>query len=335
MQSIQTRRRFLANLTTAGIAGSIGIRGASARDAPLETTTVRFSRGPGICIAPQYVAEDLIRAEGLSDFQYVDQQAGLASIAMLARGDIDFAMDFATALAIPIDQGASIKVLAGVHVGCYELFAHEGINSVLDLKGKTVGVGQNLGSDPHVFVTAMATHVGLDPLKDIKWVTSDVNAFDLFVQRKTDAFLGFPPEPQELRARKIGHVIVNSLQDRPWSQYFCCMLATNANYAAKYPAATKRVVRAVLKANDICVAEPERVARLLVKDGYTKQYEPALQALTEISYAKWRDHDPEDTIRFFSLRLREAGMIKSSPQKIIASGTDWRFLNEIKRELKT
>jgi NitT/TauT family transport system substrate-binding protein len=52
MQSIQTRRRFLANLTTAGIAGSIGIRGASARDVPLETNTVRFSRGPGICIAP-------------------------------------------------------------------------------------------------------------------------------------------------------------------------------------------------------------------------------------------------------------------------------------------
>ena len=131
---------------------------------------------PGICIAPQYVAEELIRAEGLTDFRYVDQQAGLASIAMLARGDIDFAMDFATALAIPIDQGAPIKVLAGVHVGCYELFAHEGINSVIDLKGKTVGAGQNLGSDPHVFVTAMATHVGLDPLKDINWVTSDVKA---------------------------------------------------------------------------------------------------------------------------------------------------------------
>jgi NitT/TauT family transport system substrate-binding protein len=261
----------------------------------------------------------LIRAEGLTDFRYVDQPAGLASVAMLARGDIDFALEFATALAIPIDQGAPIKVL----------------NSVMDLKGKTVGVGQNLGSDPHVFVTAMATHVGLDPLTDINWVTSDHKSIDLFMQHKIDAFLGFPPEPQELRARKIGHVIVNSILDRPWSQYYCCMLATNAAYAAKYPAATKRVVRAVLKAVDICVSNPERVARLLVEGGYTGQYEPALQALTEISYAKWRDHDPEDTMRFFSLRLHEAGMVKSSPQKIIASGTDWRFLNEIKRELKT
>ena len=254
MRSIQTRRHFLAGLATAGAATLASARGVSSQEAPLETSTVRFSRSPGICIAPQYVAEELIRAEGLTDFRYVDQQAGLASIAMLARGDIDFALDFATALAIPIDQGAPIKVLAGVHVGCYELFAHEGINSVMDLKGKTVGAGQNLGSDPHVFVTAMATHVGLDPLKDINWVTSDVKSMDLFVQHKIDAFLGFPPEPQELRARKIGHVIVNSILDRPWSQYYCCMLAANAAYAAKYPAATKRVVRAILKANDICVS---------------------------------------------------------------------------------
>jgi NitT/TauT family transport system substrate-binding protein len=335
MQILQTRRQFLANLTLSGAAALASVRDSIAAEAPLDTTTVRFSRSPGICIAPQFIAEELIRAEGLTDFQYVDQQAGLASIAMLGRGDIDFALDFATALAIPIDQGAPIKVLAGVHVGCYELFAHEGINSVLDLKGKTVGVGQNLGSDPHVFVTAMATNVGLDPLKDINWITSDVKALDLFMQRKTDAFLGFPPEPQELRARKIGHVIVNSIQDRPWSQHFCCMLASNATYAQKYPVATKRVVRAIIKATEMCVSEPERVARFLVDGGYTKQYEPALQALKEISYAKWRDHDPEDTIRFFSLRLREGGMIKSSPQKIIANGTDWRFLNEIKRELKT
>jgi NitT/TauT family transport system substrate-binding protein len=34
------------------------------------------------------------------------------------------------------------------------------------------------------------------------------------------------------------------------------------------------------------------------------------------------------------LRLREAGIIKSSPSRIIAQGTDWRFFNELKRELK-
>jgi NitT/TauT family transport system substrate-binding protein len=334
MRSIQTRRDVLAGMATAGIATLAGVQSTRAEPA-LDTNTVRFSRGPGICIAPQYVAEELIRAEGLTDFRYVDQQAGLATVAMLGRGDVDFAIEFATAFAISVDEGAPIKVLSGVHVGCYEVFAREGINSVLDLKGKTVGAGQNLGSDPHVFLTVMTTHVGLDPLKDIKWVVSDVDAMDLFTHGKIDALIGFPPEPQELRARKIGHVIINSILDRPWSQYYCCMLGVNSSYAEKYPAATKRVVRAVLKANDICASDPERVANLLVDGGYTKRYGLALQALKEVSYAKWRDYDPEDTVRFFSLRLNEAGMIKSSPQKIIAEGTDWRFLNEIKSELKT
>jgi NitT/TauT family transport system substrate-binding protein len=76
------------------------------------------------------------------------------------------------------------------------------------------------------------------------------------------------------------------------------------------------------------------VARLLVDEGYAPDYNYAAQALRELPFAPWRDFDPEDTIRFFALRLHEAGMVKSSPQEIIASGTDWSFFNELKRELK-
>ena len=70
----------------------------------------------------------------------------------------------------------------------------------------------------------------------------------------------------------------------------------------------------------------------LIKE-YTMGQE-TLQALKEVPYNKWRQYDPENTMRFYSLRLREVGMIKSTPQKIIAQGTDWRFLNELKKELK-
>jgi hypothetical protein len=90
----------------------------------------------------------------------------------------------------------------------------------------------------------------------------------------------------------------------------------------------------ILKAADLCVSEPERVAQLLVDQGYTKRYDYALQALSEIRYDVWRDYDPEDTLRFYALRLYEAGLIKSTPNKLIAEHTDWRFLNELKRELK-
>jgi NitT/TauT family transport system substrate-binding protein len=85
---------------------------------------------------------------------------------------------------------------------------------------------------------------------------------------------------------------------------------------------------------DLCATEPARVARMLVDGGFTPRYDYALQTLEQVPYDKWREYDAEDTIRFYALRLRDIGMIKSSPQKIIADGTDWRFFNELKRELK-
>jgi len=39
-------------------------------------------------------------------------------------------------------------------------------------------------------------------------------------------------------------------------------------------------------------------------------------------------------VRFYALRLHEISLIKSTPQKIIAQGTDWRFFNELKKEMK-
>jgi len=39
-------------------------------------------------------------------------------------------------------------------------------------------------------------------------------------------------------------------------------------------------------------------------------------------------------VRFYALRLHEIGMLKSSPQKLMALGTDWRFLTALKKELK-
>ena len=298
-----------------------------------ETTTIRLAKNPVICLAPQYVVSDLLNAEGFTNVVYVQSDAGVEQTKAVGKGDIDFTLHFSGPLLLQVDRGLSITIVAGIHVGCFELFAREGIRSVADLKGRTVGI-QGLETSPHVFLSAMATLVGLDPAKDIEWVTSGpVKPIELFAEGKIDAFLGFPPEPQRLRAQNIGRVIVNSAQDRPWSQYFCCMLASNREFVRKNPIATKRVVRAMLRATDLCVSEPTLVAQRMVDRGFTARKDYAVQTLADVPYNRWRDYDPEDTIRFYALRLREAGMLKSSPAKIVADGTDWRFLKEVRREL--
>jgi NitT/TauT family transport system substrate-binding protein len=111
-------------------------------------------------------------------------------------------------------------------------------------------------------------------------------------------------------------------------------VAAHRDFVRKHPVATKRAVRAIVKAADVCALEPERTARFLVDKGYAERYDYALQALRDVPYAKWREYNPEDAVRFYSLRLHEAGLIKSSPQKILTQGTDWRFFNELKKELK-
>ena len=63
-------------------------------------------------------------------------------------------------------------------------------------------------------------------------------------------------------------------------------------------------------------------------------YEITLKGLREIPFGKWREIDTVDSLRFWALRMRDVGAIKSSPQHIIEQGIDLRFLNELKKELK-
>jgi NitT/TauT family transport system substrate-binding protein len=129
-------------------------------------------------------------------------------------------------------------------------------------------------------------------------------------------------------------VVVNTTTDRPWSQYFCCLIMATREFVRHHPVATKRALRALFKANEVCALQPEATAQLMVDRSYTNSYDLALKVLKEIPYGQWRQYDAEDTMRFFALRLREVGMLKATPQQIIAKGTDWRFLNELKKELK-
>ena len=323
--------------SVAALMGAVGVLGAplkAAAEPPPETKRIRLVAVPAICIAPQWVAEGLLKAEGLSEVEYVQLGTTTPGGGPISAGIADMSLDAVGPLITAIDAGERVVALAGAHLGCYELFGGPHVRAVRDLKGKTVPI-DGFNGPQHVFLSSMVAYVGLDPRKDINWVVHESKeSIELFMQGKVDAYLGFPPEPQELRARGVGHVVVNTSVDKPWSQYYCCMLAGNRDFVQQHPVATKRAVRAILKAADLCAQEPERAARLIVDKGFTKSYAYALEALSEVRYNAWRTYDPEDAFRFHSIRLHEVGMIKSTPQKIIANGTQWRFLNELKQELK-
>jgi NitT/TauT family transport system substrate-binding protein len=329
------RRKFLARVSTLGAASLLApYRRSEAAGEQLETTRIRFAHYPAICTAPQYLAEEMLRMEGFTEVEYVPF-GGREAPHYVAEGLADMTIWTAPALMPYLDAGEPIVLLAGVHAGCYELFANESIRSIRDLKGKTVAI-QYFGGGDHVLLSSILAYVGMSPQHDVKWIRGEemTDSMTLFLEGKADAYFGFAQQPAELRANKVGHVIINTAEDRPWSQYFCCMLCANKEFVNRYPVATKRVLRAILKAADLCAAEPERVARFLSDNLYEPRYAIGLEVMKNIPYTRWRDTHPGDTLRFLALRLREVGMIKSTPQEIIERGSNFSFLNELKRELK-
>jgi NitT/TauT family transport system substrate-binding protein len=326
------RREFLRGAGVAGAAGLVGLVPADAlAEPPPETTRLRLIQRPVDCWAPLYAAEALLGSEGFTDVAYVKKQTGAENFKALASGEADMNFGFGAPLIVRMDAGDPIVFVAGGHIGCLQLYGTDRVRAIHDLKGKTVATPD--GS--HLFLASMLSYVGLDPRKDVTMVVRpEDEATQLFIGRKADAVLVSPPFTHELAAKKIGRIVLDTAVDRPWSGYFCCMVAANREFTRKNPVATKRALRAILKGADLCALEPERMARGLVGTGFSPRYDYALQTLKGLPYGTWRGYDPADTIRFYALRLHEVGMIKSSPQKILAQGTDWRSLNELKKELK-
>lgn len=332
-----TRRQFLGSAFSLGAASALGAPGAAMAQPAPETKRVRLVADDVICLAPQFVAEELLRQEGFEQVEYVrmNYEQYPCPSALVAAGKADFTQDSGASFVYQIDLGKPVVALGGVHAGCWELVGSSRVRTIRDLKGKRVPISAT-GSEEHLMLSSVLAYVGMDPRRDVEFVT--IPLFDdqrkAFLAASVDALFAFPPQPQRLRAEKIGHVIVDAVRDRPWSQYFCCVAGANRDFATRHPVATKRALRAILKATDICAQDPQRAARLLVDRGYEPRYETALKVLTDVPYRHWREFNPEDTLRFHALRLREVGMIKSTPQQLIARGTDWRWLNELKRELK-
>ena len=334
-----TRRETLRGLAAAVGTGCLGFGAPrAAAEPPPEVTTIRLLGDldtPILCYAPQYLAEEFLRLEGFTDIQYRAFGQIASDSGPLIEDLVDITAGLGSDFIANIDSGAPIVVLSGLHAGCVEVFASDRVTSINDLAGKKL-LSTQFGGPEHISLSSVVAFVGLDPLRDVEWIWEpDYGRWpELLAAEEVDVVQVFPPLNLTLRDNGVGHVILNTTIDDPWRHFFCCMVAGRRDFVQKNPVSTKRVIRALVKANQLCELDRTYSAQRLVDLGVTDRYDYALRTLEDVPYGAWRNYDPTDTIRFYSLRLREAGLVRNTPSKILELGSDFRFLDEIRQELK-
>jgi len=320
--------------------GPAGVASPGASLPPPETTTVRFVN-PAACDPPTALAKRFLLEEGFTDIQYV--RVPVTTAEWLTGDKADFHSGYANFIVANVDAGLPILTLAGIHPGCFELFARPGIATISDLRGKTIAVNAKSQSDQfYGFFAILLSHVGI-PLTDVNFVEipPDVNALrDAFVDGRSEAFIAPAANGPTLRRnpKNPGTVILDTTMDKPWSQYYCCQLVANRDWARRHPIATKRVTRAVLRAADAVAKDRVSAAHEFVAGGFFSTTPAATdeqivnEVIKDLSY-DWREIDPEETLRYYALRLGDAKLIKMSSQQVIAQGSDFAYMRQLRSEL--
>lgn len=292
-----------------------------------------------------WLVEETLREEGFTQVKFIPG----GTPPPVPAGAAQFGVIYGNALVGAVDADFPVVALAGMHTGCIELWAAPGISSIKDLRGKTYEVFDRFvtfGERKHAgvfygFLLSILAHIGLDPAElKLLDVPGTHNVVGDYLEGRSDAvFLPVHQGPLMRRnPKRRGSLILDSTVDKPWSQNYCCMLVANRDWAKANPAGTKRATRAFLRASDMVAADRKAAVSRAVEKGFYKANaaltpEILSETIGMLSY-DWRDFDPEETLRFFALRLRDAKAIKKSPQQVIDDGSDLAYFRQLRKELK-
>jgi NitT/TauT family transport system substrate-binding protein len=339
---LSTRRQLLLRTLGTGAALVAGsalaacARQSEAASLPApETTTIRIVLPPE-CDPALWLADDFLRDEGFTVVEHVDTP--FTTRGWLKDGSADIAPAHPEFMVATIEAGFPLTVLAPLHSSCLEIWVDPTIATIRDLRGRRISVRVADPSDQFfAFFAALLGFSGMDPLKDVHFVEAGIDNYlgmiGAFREGRVEAVLAGGAEGPRLRRLKTrGNVILDTMTDKPWSLYECCHLVANRDWARKNPAAAKRATRAVMRATDRAATNHAQAAHDAVAAGYPRD-ESLVKAAMDMCKYNWRDVEPTETLRFFALRLAEAKVITSTPQKIIDSGTDFAFFRQLQSQL--
>jgi NitT/TauT family transport system substrate-binding protein len=173
-----------------------------------------------------------------------------------------------------VEKSSDIKVTAGVHTGCLrvQVARNSPIKSADELRGKKIGVPNNVGSPPAMFCSRVLAAAGIDPSLEARQVTLVALPPEQLGQRleqgEIDAVATSDPIGTILEGKKIVKTIADQAVDAPYAEEYCCIVVVNGEFARKHPAAAAKVTKAMLKGAKWVQENPKAAAELGVGKKY-------------------------------------------------------------------
>src|ERR1700742_2669947 len=307
------RRTLLRAGLAAAFAGPVGVIGAqaftpravdpgidfsqfplckTASDAPPLTGALRklkLSWNAGsVCLTPLPVAIDhgFFQKQNL-DVELVNYSGSTDQLLeAIATGKTDAGLGMALRWLKPLEQGFDVKIAAGTHGGCMRVLtrADSGVNTLADLKGKTVAVGDLAGPDKNFFSIQLAK-LGIDPNRDVEWRAYPGNLLNVAVEKgEVQAFLSSDPLAY-LWLKDSAYKEVASNLDGEYRDKNCCIVGLRGSLVREEPQAARAITQALLDAAMFTVQNPEKAAASF------QPYAPKAASLADLeAMARYHTH---------------------------------------------
>ncbi|MFL5341165.1 MAG: ABC transporter substrate-binding protein [Gemmataceae bacterium] len=234
----------------------------------------------------------------------------------------------------PIENGLDVKITGGIHTGCLRVQAGKNTNikTLEDLKGKKIGVTV-LGSPPHLFASRAMVAQGINPEKDVEWITTPADTFGLALdQGKLDAVASAEPIGTKLLVTGKVHNVCDQAVTPPYGDEYCCVVTLNGKFARENPEAAAKVTRALLKGAKWVGANPTAAAKLAVEKKYVSATaEINAQAISMLKYEPGVAKAKRD-LHSVAQELKQSGFLKPSTNADELADRAWMDLDGVTDE---
>jgi NitT/TauT family transport system substrate-binding protein len=267
------------------------------------------------CEAPIYVAVEkgFFKEEGL-DVSLIKYSNWATYKDALVLGGFDITHHLIMMFLKPIEQGADVKILAGVHRGCLRVQTSTtgGVQTLEDLRGKRIGV-PGMGTPPFIFANRALALKGIDPAKEITWKVFPAGELKLALERgDVDAVADSEPIGTILLSSGKVKNVADQATDEPFASEYCCAVVANGKFVANNPKTAAAATRAILKAAKWVEANPRAAATLAVEKKYLAST-PEINTVA-ISHLKYEPSisGGEKAVRSAALAMQLVKMLNSS-----------------------